>query len=764
MSVADPARSIRPPRGSGDLRTSLLLFAGMVIASATLLAVLEGVQWLIVVSAVIAVVLGAAALARAFLRFRWAGTLAATIATIVTLTVLFGNGTGILGIIPGTGTFPVFAQLAREGIEAITVQGVPADVNNGLLFQIVWPIAILTVIVDMIAIWWRTPALAGIPLLVIATVPSVVRSELGDPILLALLAVVYLLLLRPRIRRIQSGVAVGLGVVIVLGTLAVPGLLPAVTPAADTEARGSVATGINPIIDLGRDLRRGDDTVALTYTTTAQSGLYLRLTTLDKFVGPEWAPTETRVDANNTVAAFGTPAGQSDRIATEEVTSNVSVENAVGRWLPVPYPTESISGLQGNWFWEPDGLSVRSSDSNMRGQTYQITSQELQPTERQANAAVHSLDNPLAEVPDGLDPIVAQTAREVVGTAETDYAKALALQNWFRGPEFTYSESAPVDEGYDGSGIDVIPQFLRAKSGYCVHYASTMAIMARTLGIPSRIAVGFLPGTAQPENDATTAAYEVTSQDLHAWPELYFEGIGWQRFEPTPGRGVLPEFTPAPTDDPATPEDESTETPTPEPTTSESAAPVAPEDAAPEADAAATATTRTFGWTLLITLGALLILLIPAIARSAIRRGRIGAIRRGASPGTSGWEELADSVRDLGLDVSPGSTPREFVAQLTTVVGLSSAAATAIDSMRELVERESFARSGADTTVGGTGEAGSRDAAREASRIASARVRDLTTVLRSLRQRAQPVSRLRATFAPVTLLDRVLERWAIFRT
>src|SRR5690606_3022285 len=65
-----------------------------------------------------------------------------------------------------------------------------------------------------------------------------------------------------------------------------------------------------------------------------------------------------------------------------------------------------------------------------------------------------------------------------------------------------------------------------------------MASMARSLGIPARVAVGFAPGT--PQADGTVA---VGLRDAHAWPELYFEGIGWPRFEPTPTRGSAPAYT-----------------------------------------------------------------------------------------------------------------------------------------------------------------------------------------------------------------------------
>ena len=140
------------------------------------------------------------------------------------------------------------------------------------------------------------------------------------------------------------------------------------------------------------------------------------------------------------------------------------------------------------------------------------------------------------ELPDDMPEVIGDTAREITEDEDTDYDKVLALQRYFRAGSFRYSETAPVAEDYDGNGVDVIAKFLEAKSGYCVHFSSAMAVMARTLDIPSRIAVGYAPGSTSGFNDGKTR-YENTSDDLHAWTEIYFDGVGWVRFDPTPSVG-----------------------------------------------------------------------------------------------------------------------------------------------------------------------------------------------------------------------------------
>ena len=108
-----------------------------------------------------------------------------------------------------------------------------------------------------------------------------------------------------------------------------------------------------------------------------------------------------------------------------------------------------------------------------------------------------------------------ELALEVTAGATTDYDQMLALQNWFQ--TFTYST-----EVQSGHGSNAIESFLEIRIGYCEQFAATMATMARTLGIPSRVAVGFTPGVLRADG-----WYSVLGKNAHAWPEIWFDGIGW---------------------------------------------------------------------------------------------------------------------------------------------------------------------------------------------------------------------------------------------
>ena len=136
-------------------------------------------------------------------------------------------------------------------------------------------------------------------------------------------------------------------------------------------------------------------------------------------------------------------------------------------------------------------------------------------------------DSIYLELPDGFADEYRPVAEEAVAGATTPYEQAIALQTWFR-ETFTYSLDIPASD--DGDDLD---DFLERRTGFCVHFASTFASFARTLGIPARVAVGFTPGEV-----GADGRYIVRERNAHAWPEMWLDGIGWVLFEPTPGRGA----------------------------------------------------------------------------------------------------------------------------------------------------------------------------------------------------------------------------------
>jgi hypothetical protein len=228
--------------------------------------------------------------------------------------------------------------------------------------------------------------------------------------------------------------------------------------------------------------------------------------------------------------------------------------------------------------------------------------------------------------------------------------------------------------------MDVLAKFLEVKSGYCVHFAAAMAVMAREAGLPSRIAVGYAPGKIT-GNTVSVGGEELTEfsvdgHNAHAWPELYFEGIGWVPFEPTPSRGQVPGYALPPSDDLAA--------------ASEPAENLDPLAASAPAGGASTAAIGVGGADgsgsddgsgLLRTLPVLLagaallgLLASPALTRVALRRRRYALLSPGPGrhegaraqehPQVAAWAELLDLSRDFGVGPEPSETPRNFAARL----------------------------------------------------------------------------------------------------
>lgn len=125
-----------------------------------------------------------------------------------------------------------------------------------------------------------------------------------------------------------------------------------------------------------------------------------------------------------------------------------------------------------------------------------------------------------------LDPRVPRLATQITASAKNNFDKAAALENYLR-TRFGYTLQLPRTEVKDP-----IANFLfERKQGHCEYFASSMAVMLRTLGIPSRVVNGF----RSDEFNDLTGNYVVRAKDAHAWVEAYFPGYGWQTFDPTPG-------------------------------------------------------------------------------------------------------------------------------------------------------------------------------------------------------------------------------------
>ncbi|MET3769526.1 transglutaminase-like putative cysteine protease [Marisediminicola sp. UYEF4] len=665
-------------------QVSLALLLAIAVATGGLHVIFDDQTWWLLVFFVLAAVLGAAATARAF-SHRWFVPSAAAAATLIGLvTLLFAPGSALLAVIPTLDTVRAFGGLFGEAGASIYRQSVPANADAPIVFVLCVGVGAIALLCDVVAITLARPALAGIPLLGVLAVPAVTARDVTDLFVFALCAAAFLALLVVGGQRRQPGLAVGIGAAAIVGALTLPLVLPAVVFSAGSSP--GLSTAVNPVLSLGDDLRRSAEREVLSYRTASGEPHYLRLVSLENFTGTDWAPTERDVDRSNSIAAFAPPPGLSGAVPTAEELTSIEVRNLSSGWLPVPYPPRSIEGVARDWFWESADFSVSSPNDTARGQDYVVESLIVEPTPEQLLAAgtiVPADFEQYLELPEDLPTVISETAAGIAGPAPTNYGKAIVLQEFFRSGEFTYSEDAPVDGDYDGTGMDVVATFLDVRSGYCVQFASAMAVMARSLGIPARIVVGFLPGT--PTATQGDDGFTVTTDDLHSWPELYFDGIGWVQFEPTPGRGSLGDYAdvsvagvPAPVPPTAAPD---APTPAPSAPVDDAGDPGLDDSGTPVSSATQTALPRLL-LALLIVAG---ISLLPASVRVLQRMLLTRRLLAGEATAIDAWHEVLRTAIDFRLPVSNTETPRENAA----VIGASGAA---LARLLSAVEHEGYAR------------------------------------------------------------------------
>jgi transglutaminase-like putative cysteine protease len=437
----------------------------------------------------------------------------------------------------------------------------------------------------------------------------------------------------------------------------------------DDRGSSTYQTSVPPLIDVADSLRRGEQVPV--FTVAADEAQYWRTVALDDYSdesGGQW----TLRAAGGDIAH-----GLDEEPTGPTVTQTYRIGDLGERWMPAAFEPVSVS-LDDTLVVETSRTLVTNEDA-VQGLRYRVVSQPppVELTEAQRRATAQPLPSALekyTEVPESLRDSLARIALEEIQGAATPYDRARLLRDYFRGPEFTYDTTVNYTDAVSGTTA-----FLASKRGFCVQFASTYALMARTLGIPARVAVGYTPG----EIDATTGRYSVTNYEAHAWPEIWLAGVGWtNQFDPTPpsafpGGSNLPNDTfrgtVAPTPPPAT-------TPTtlqtsPSDTAVANTVP-APAPVPVPAPVGATESGRDWTtpvlWALLVGVLVAIVVAVVPLAKRARRRAR----QRRADPTgrvAGAWEEAVDRLRELGRPAPRTTTPAEHARAATTTVGESAA-------------------------------------------------------------------------------------------
>ncbi|MFE7630161.1 transglutaminaseTgpA domain-containing protein, partial [Kocuria sp. NPDC057446] len=734
-----PRPGRRPVRAALGLAGTVLVALGLSLVALT--GVLDGAGW------VPGALLAALAVVAATTTSRVLGLpgplapLFGAGALVLVLTVLFLREPALLGLVPTSGSLALGADLWREAAGVVAERPAPYPGTGALGFVAALAAGLVALFVDTVLVALRLPGVSALGVLALLVVPALVLPQSVGAAGTAAAALAALVLLgggrrfgavrEPRTAAAPGSwpraLVVGAGVLAV--TLLVPGLVPGFVNGAFPQGSGLAgerAAGVGPLRAVGQDLRAAQQLPRLEYTTSTGEPELLRVLTLADFSGAEWFPDSTGLDPE--LGDLGPtplhPVGDGPGTSTA-----VELRDWSERWLPLPWAPVDVTGLDdGDWSWSPRDLTVHGDRVPPEGTAYEVRSVAPDPTSarlREAPAAPDSPElAPFRELPGETPAALRDAARERAGDAPTAFDQALALQEWLRSDEFRYDVDAPLEQGYDAGGMASLEEFLAVRTGYAGHFAPAMAVMARELGIPARVAVGYLPaggagtgaaaGADEPFGDAAEpGAFAVMPRDAHAWPELWFEGAGWVRFEPTPGTGDLPGYaaegpqdgegqsqegegtaepTGAPTDEPtpaSTADSPDEEAPSAEPT----AVPTPEAPAAPESEAD-TGPAAWLPWLAGLLAAALLGLLavLPRLLRSRRRRHRLRVLDDAQAPAAqralAGWAEVEDLGTDHGLGRAAAETPRAYVDRLGTVVP---AAAPALGRLGRDVERALYA-------------------------------------------------------------------------
>jgi transglutaminase-like putative cysteine protease len=460
----------------------------------------------------------------------------------------------------------------------------------------------------------------------------------------------------PGLTRLAMGAAPVALLVAAAGLVLGPNL-PGANAQPLVELRGTGGGGdtsritVSPLVDLKARLTQTP--VTELFAVRSPVPAYWRLTALEEFDGRIWSSRGTYRPAGDHL-----PTESSDHALTYKVVEDFRIGPLDSFWLPAAYRPARINldGARVN----SDSLTLLTEKESAAGLVYKVQSEI--PRYTPADLAQAGGDpgpdlQPYLELPDDFPADVRDLARQQTAKATGPYQQALALQDFLRN-NYTYDEAAPA-----GHSDDHLRYFLfRSKIGYCEQFAGAYAAMARAIGLPARVAVGFTPGTYDPALDV----FHVTTKEAHAWPEVHINGLGWVAFEPTPGR-----FEPNPTNYTGTynpganPVLATTTTTTgaAEPSTPGATQPKQPkEEQDPFQKDSHSSGSGSLRWLVELVVGVLAVGLILTLPPALKRRRR--AQRRRAGPTrvrvAGAWSEALDRLREVGAAPLSTATPMEF--------------------------------------------------------------------------------------------------------
>ncbi|WP_159449201.1 DUF3488 and transglutaminase-like domain-containing protein [Demequina sp. NBRC 110055] len=570
-----------PARAKAPWPASLTVAAATMASLFALTSMVVTGAWILTVAASLAALTATVVVARVVTRSRWWPTVVGLAVTVEALVLQFSvseEGDGHL--LPTPGALRDLLTVMGDGVNYAATTVAPAEMTPALLSLVCAGVMGLFLVAEHIAVSWRAAASAGLVLMLPWLPAAIFQQRVSVAWLLVALAAWLLTLALARrgdatqppstLGGAVAATAATLGVSLLVVPSALGGHGWGIIPRIDAPSSLSSTTRLNLDLDLRTSLTTNSTAPALVYTADGRRPDVLRLYSYSEFDGVAWAYGAPSDDEITSTEGLLWPL---DIDVTDATTATYEIEavDSAENNLALPSAPRSVD-VEGDWGYSPGTDEVVSPSDSTLGLSYTVTAATdflsaerllAAPSDPASDAGVGAR---YLNLPAAMNAArVSDLAADVTSGATSRFAQAVAMQDYLRDPaEFDY------DTSVSPSGGDAVSTFLDDRVGYCVQFATTMVMMARTLDIPARMAIGFLPGS---EGEGDT--YVVQGGDAHAWPELWFPEVGWVRFEPTPAvqTGSAPVYAEEP-DEPAVSE---TSDPAQQPTTAPQQQPERPD-------------------------------------------------------------------------------------------------------------------------------------------------------------------------------------------
>jgi hypothetical protein len=677
--------------------------------------------------------------------------LAAVGGVLLYLNAVFASHQSWAGLVPTGASLQHLRVLLHQAMTETSKYAPPVPPRPGIVLLTVGGIGLVAVLTDILAVRLHRPAIAGLPLLVLFCVPLTTDARpgaVGGTLVFCAGMVGYLGLLsadgRHRLRLwgrlihpwqddadssgpdVRPLAAAGrrIGSAAVVLALALPLLVPGLKAhrlfSGDGSGKGGGGSHGNisfpkPLDLLNTDLRETHPVSVLSYHTVDGTPPYLQVYVLGNLTANAWtmgqAPATTGLTSRGLMPTVPYMASNTPGPSVREwinLGNNLTNRGNVS-YLPLPYAARQVKiSEESNWRIDGNTLSVLSSSAKLAGLRYQVLAKDVNPlpqTLRELPSMAASSSGYLNVPPQYRSNKIMKLVRRITAGRSTPYGKAVAIQAWFTAPgHFTYSLKVASTQGPKA----LIDFLTKTKTGYCQQFAFAMAVLARLVGIPSRVVVGYTQGTFSGNDN-----WQVKTSDAHAWPELLFPGAGWLRFEPTPpnsaGQAGQATAIPPPYSTPLS------DQPNTNPATGQPINPNANSGSAQENNGQAplsklkkTAPTGANGAKtsghhgtppfapVIIALLAVL-LIAPATTRVVARRWRWWRAQDDVSRAHVAWHELRNDLTDYRIPYRDSESPRALTRRITASLGLAGAERDALERIALAEERASYAISPADS-------------------------------------------------------------------